>query len=259
MFKIRAEQMAEFDKARIPGFADYVVHHLKSFSPPHAKTMGEQGVREFAQSGLERANEYGFTRTGSVGLFVEMLILLGVKFDTDLQYPWAAEILNDNTIKDELARADLLWEKLMLFLKATRGTNQTMVKRAIQNAKFFKFDRITSQINDYRPALTKALSSVYPEKYEYLNGKTVERIIDHAIVQSEAMEVGTTKGICLFAILHFAMGKGFAEDPKFPWIAQTLMEKSNGPEKRIEILNRKFKAYLDDVLVNLNSGATNVR
>ena len=251
--KIRLAQMQEFDRARLPGFGDYIVNHFETFTPVHAKTLGEAGLRKLAEDGLIRAQAYGFTKTRSAGFFVELLIALGISFDSDPQYPWAREILNDTSIPDELERADALWEKLMEFLRQTRGPNQKFVVNTLRRAKLQDLPINSFSLDDYQVRLKENFESIYPEKHNFVGPEIVEKIIDGAVEQSNRYGLSDTKGICLFAIMHFAMGSGFAQDPKFPWIGETLTKHAGEPMKCIEKLTKKLRIYLNLVLTDLES------
>jgi hypothetical protein len=56
----------------------------------------------------------------------------------------------------------------------------------------------------------------------------------------------------LFINLMFALGHGFATDPQYPWISNTLYNSAvSDPDKRAERLYAKTMVYLDHVLANL--------
>ncbi|MBN1843959.1 MAG: hypothetical protein JW883_16990 [Deltaproteobacteria bacterium] len=77
----------------------------------HCKVLEEVNIRSAIRYGLKRAKGYGLTTERSVRLYIEMMFLLGSGFDADPQLPWAAEILNDETILAENLRIDLLRDK----------------------------------------------------------------------------------------------------------------------------------------------------
>lgn len=98
---IRREQMQALEEVQLPEFEDSIVAHLKDFSPLHSESLGEVGIRTLIRVGMERAKQHGFTYRGTVKFYIETIILLGIDFHTDPQYPGAGKILRDPSILDQ--------------------------------------------------------------------------------------------------------------------------------------------------------------
>src|SRR5262245_7401254 len=98
--------MLTLEEIRSPEFEDFMVTHLSDFSPLHSRSLGEPSIRSLINLGIERAKKHGFTRRGPVKFYIEAIILLGIDFDTDPQYPQAGNILRDKSITDQTQRAD---------------------------------------------------------------------------------------------------------------------------------------------------------
>ena len=95
MLVIREAQMEAFKEATRRTFEDEMVAHLAEFSPPLFKAIGEEQMRKAVHFGIGRADSHGFTFRGPTRLYLELMLLFGSYFDTDPQYPWAAEILSN--------------------------------------------------------------------------------------------------------------------------------------------------------------------
>ena len=113
MLTIRREQMEAFSKAMRRRFEDRLVVHLRRKFLDDYKKLGEQGVRARAQAGIERAAGYGVTIECDVARFVELMFRLTESFDTDPQYPWAAEVLGDADMGSH-PKMDLVCERAEL-------------------------------------------------------------------------------------------------------------------------------------------------
>ena len=253
--RIRNAQFSAFDEARLPGFDDFIVDHFRSFTPLHFDAMGEPAIRSLAKEGLSRANGYGFTKRGPVRLFTEMLILLGYRFDTDPQYPWAAQILNEQSDDEEVARADRLWEKLMDLLNAIRGPDQQFVSEALRRCRLLNPSAFDEEPNDFQAELIHQMKIVFPQKASFIGDQCLADIIGRARVLAEEWQLADNAGVSLFAACIFGMGHGFIDDPKNPWVKRTLEKnKSSSPRSRIERLYSKLMVYLEEVLNNLEAG-----
>jgi hypothetical protein len=249
---IRKEQMQAMEEARSPEFDDYMVVHLEDFSPLHSKSLGEAGIRTLIRVGMERAKKHGFTHRGPVKFYIESMILLGVDFDTDPQYPRPGEILRDKSISDQTKRADRIYAWLIDLLDGAGGPNRQYARQALERARTIPFQPIPIASANFEDEMILRMRENHPEKVEYLGEAVLRNLIPRAVEETKKYSVHTDAGVCLFIGLMFAVGHGFTGDPKYPWVANTL--KNSGikdPDKRVEKLYSKTMTYLDHVLQHL--------
>ena len=74
-------------------------------------------VRKLIRDSIESAKAYTITTERGVVLYTALAFLLGSGFGKDPQFPWAAKVLNNESILDENARVDLLYKEAMAFLE----------------------------------------------------------------------------------------------------------------------------------------------
>ena len=108
--QIRPEQINAFQVSAIENFIDSVVPHLREFFPETCADLGEPDTRAVVRLGIEMAQSYGIDREVFFCEFVDLIFLFGIDFDKDPALPWASEILLDESIQDQLALMDHLWE-----------------------------------------------------------------------------------------------------------------------------------------------------
>jgi hypothetical protein len=252
MLLLRKQQIEVFEKARSPEFDDYMVAHLKDFSPLHSASLSEAGIRKLISAGIERARKYGFTWRGSIKFYIETMILLGVDFDTDPQYPWPGKILRDASIPDQIQRADRVHAWLVELLAAAGGPNREYARQALHRARKIPLEPIAVSSPNFADEIIRRVKENHPEKVNYLGEAVLRGLIPRAIEETKKYSVSTDAGVCLFIGLMFAIGHGFAHDPKYPWIMNTLTNPAiTDPDRRIERLYSKTMTYLDHVLQHL--------
>jgi hypothetical protein len=252
MLLIRKQQIEVFEEVRSPQFDDYMVAHLKDFTPLHSASLREAGIRKLISVGIEQARRYGFTWRGPVKFYIEAMILLGVDFDTDPQYPWPGKILRDVSIPDQTERADRVHAWLMELLDAAGGPDREYAKQALNRARKIPLEPIPVSDPRFEDQIIGRMKENHPEKVLYLGETVLRNLISHAIEETKNYFVSTDAGVCLFIGLMFAVGHGFAHDPKYPWIANTLTNPAiTDPDKRVERLYSKTMTYLDHVLQHL--------
>jgi hypothetical protein len=223
MLTIRREQMEALEEAQKHQFALEMVEHLHSYSPTHAARIGDPELYQVARSGLARAEQYGLTLRGPVRLFIELMVLLGSHFDTDPQYPWAAEILNDRSTSDEMTRANVLQERAVNFYDTVLGPDYQYEHAAIRRLHAEDFEGFPEQdATAFRAELLRRLGGIYPEKSSYVGTASLTILLDNATQLANYYSMGTPAGVALVTALGFALDYRCDIDPQFPWIAQDL-------------------------------------
>jgi len=91
MFKMRREQMDAFRRESIREFEDGVARHVERCFPDRWAALGEGGVRQVIQRGVERAAVYGIVAERDVCKFIDLMLVFGADFDQERA--WARQIL----------------------------------------------------------------------------------------------------------------------------------------------------------------------
>jgi len=252
--RIRSEQIQVFEDAKAPAFEDYMVGHLRDFTPFHSKSLGEQGIRGLIRQGVDRAQKHGFTRRGPVKFYIETIILLGIAFDTDPQYPWLGQILRDPSIPHQVERADRAHAWLMEFLDAAGGPDRQYAKQALRRARKMPLPTIRASSAGFTDEALRRMEANHPEKVAYLGDTILRNLIPRAFEETPKYAIHTDAGICLFVDLMFAVGHGFANDPKYPWAADTLTNPAiTDANRRVELLYSETMSYLDHMLQHVEA------
>ena len=249
MLKIRDSQMKTLEDAALQRFENELIEHIKEFAPKHSEVIEEEGVREVVRLGMERAGKYGFTKRGSIRFYVELMFMFGSDFDTDFQLPWAEGVLNNDQIKSEMERADILHEKMVEYLEQVAGKDKEYSLKALERLDKARIEEYRTAGGDFDREAIAGLRSIYPQKYEYLGDELLQTLLQRAKDSARKFSVTSEKGKALFIALMFSLGHGFADDALFPWVKATMEEeKIPDPNERAERLERKMKIYLDRVL-----------
>lgn len=248
MLTIRGEQIKVFEQHAKKRFESETVLHIAKFSPRQFEILGEETIRQIIGSGLERAEGYGFTNRGPARFYVELMFMLGSDFDTDPQYPWAAELLRGHVQTGQMNRADHLYRNTMQYIEAVAGQNLEFERDAL--------NRVVGPValpfsgkdaGDIPPFFKK----IYPQKCEFLGDAVLEEIVRLGVSVAGAYS-RSSKASLLFTGLIFIFGHGCLTDQQFPWIANTLAAGAPGEEdKKIERLYSKTRSYLDNALIEL--------
>jgi hypothetical protein len=244
---IRDEQMEELRKAPLRAFEDEMVAHLAEFSPPLFKAVKENQMRVVICLGIARAGKYGITFRGPIRFYLELMLLFGSHFDTDPQYPWAAEILRDSA--PQMSRAERLYERTLDYRKNVGGPKDAHTLQALRNIRVLVDQPLTVSSDNFSSAILEAMTRVYPQKMAYVGENGLRVLIDAGIVAAQKYGFSSIRALALPVVLMFAFGHNCFHDPLYPWIERTLEEETiTDPEARARRLEKKAVIWLDHVL-----------
>lgn len=249
MLTIRANQMNIFKKAALLSFEDEMVKHLAKFSPPLYKTVGEEQMRKVIQLGINQAAQYGLTHRGPVRFYLELMLLFGSYFDTDPQYPWAAEILTNEDLGSQMQRAGRLYEKTMDYRQKVGGPEDIYTLEALKRIAVLARQPLNIPANNFIPIMQREIVHIYPQKAGYVGASGLEALIRKGMGGAKRQQFMTERGMTLVVVLMLAFGHGCGKDPLYPWIAKTLQdEKISSPEERVKRLENKSMTWLEHAL-----------
>jgi hypothetical protein len=84
MLTIRQAQFAVLSQLEVQKFEEWMLVHLKRFFPRQCAGGGDQRLREMVQYGIQRAAGYGVTAKRDVCKYIDLMIVFGRDFDTDV-------------------------------------------------------------------------------------------------------------------------------------------------------------------------------
>jgi hypothetical protein len=252
---IRADQMRTFHGTALCRFEDEMVAHLAGFSPPLFNAIEEEQLRLVIRFGIDRAQGYGITFRGPIRLYLELMLLFGSHFDTDPQYPWAAEILGDQSLGPQMHRADLLYQRTRDYRQGVGGPNDEYTLNALRNIAALARQPLPFSADNLVPGMLQAMSQVYPEKSGYIGEARLNVLIKAGLGAARTHGFSSVRAAALPVVLMFAFGHGCFNDLLYPWIANTVQDQSiTDPEARAKRLEKKAGTWLDHVLGYFDQG-----
>ena len=251
MLQIRREQMDVFVSAALDTFERTMRDHAKAFAPGHCAALGDEGVARVVRLGLERARTHGFSKRGPARLYIDLMLLLGSDFDTDPQYPWAAEILTDSGTSDQMRRAELLHRQTLDYVHDVAGPGNAYAKRALSRALGFTLEASSIGSEQMESALLLEMEESYPEKFRYVGTEALRKLMSRALELAAEHGLPSRRDARVFTARSFVLGHGFASDPQFPWVSSVLIPPQVAdPDDRGRRLYVKLMAYLKAAVAN---------
>lgn len=249
MLTIRKEQIEIFQQCTLRNFENNMIRHLHEFSPAQSEILGQDGLRKVVRLGVKQAESYGFTHSGPVQFYLELMFMFGSYFDTDCQYSWALDILTDDEIDDQTERADILYEKFIDYLDKVAGSDWGNARTSLGRISKQSFKDLEENKDDLEADILARFHLDFPQKCRYLGDRVLLQIIQLAAESAEKFSVSSNSGVKFFAQFMFMLGRGFSVDPLYPWCEGTLNDEAiTDPRERIKQLHSKGTAYLTKVL-----------
>jgi hypothetical protein len=170
------------------------------------------------------------------------MFMFGSWFDTDVQYPWAAEALWDDSLPDEMARAEALHMGMLAYLGSVFGPGRMFARKALRPLRAALLEPAPEDRDALRRQLPQVLERVYPGKCRWLGEARLNAVIDGAWKVAAVYSIDSPRALRLLTMFAFMLGHRFHEDPLYPWIAGPL------EAGRADRLETSAILYLDGVL-----------
>jgi hypothetical protein len=252
MLVVRDKQMAAMGAQR---FAREMTAHLRRFSGPLCRTLGDEQLGDAVRCGIASARAIGFTFRGPARLYLELMLLFGSHFSTDPQYSWLAEPLASDSASDQMTRAARLHKRSVAYWKAVAGPDDAYAFAALDNAR-----RLIRQhpVLSERPLAGDAgrlIASVYPQKAAHVRADAANALVTRAMATARVHRLPAVRGATVLLVLALVLGHRCSDDPLYPWIGQALeaAPQASG-EAAVQLLEDRALAWLDRVLEARSAG-----
>jgi hypothetical protein len=234
---VRSEQMLEFEKAAVRNFENRMIEHVKTFSPPHARVLNREQLREVVQLALRRAPEHGFETDANIQRYLDLMLQLGSHFDSDPQLEWAARVLGDDALPEASLKLSRLDYEATKYLKAVAGPRNEFREQALRRAREHPpLYGSSGQSPQFEAHAENWLRSTYPEKYERLGREGARPLIRAGKAAASQFSMLSDSAAGLLIGLMFLLGSGVFQDPQTPWAASVSRESSVPEADRVKRL-----------------------
>lgn len=99
-----------------PSFGHRLLLLLQMLAPAKYQALGDEPLRALVRTGYEAAKRHGFTTEPGMMNYITLAYVLGIGFDRDPVYPWAAATLSDPALANPAQRSAALRETALAHL-----------------------------------------------------------------------------------------------------------------------------------------------
>jgi hypothetical protein len=199
-------------------FAQLLFRHY----PKECRSAGDDRIRKFVQNGIQGAAGHGYLTLDTIGLYINLMMILGSDFDSDPQFGWAQSQLDDFSLAPP-ERIRALFRTTVKYLDQVVGTDSGHIVRAMVRIRKHDFEAPFAGAA-LENELAALLIQFYPEKAKF-QGDDVNLTLIHGATQRAAVHgIHGPNGISAYVTLAFMLGIGFDTDPMYWWAADSLAE-----------------------------------
>ena len=246
--QISSQQLDAFAPAARTRFEKEMFDGLRAFAPQLTRAAGDDALRTVIHTGIDRAEQHGFTHRGPVRFFLELLLSFGYGFDVDPQYAAFQPALHTTEV-DQMARAVTLHAAVRRYFDLVSGPDHRHALAAMTRLQAFAASEDLARWENARPERVLALcQEIYPEKYAYVGRPALAKLLAPCF-QPPAPRADPLPAAArpVVALLMYGFGAGILSDPMYPWVGQTFRDTAAAPDDLAERLKRRATLYLAEV------------
>lgn len=253
------EQLTALKPYVLDNYTDGLILHCNKLYPHLERTLSRERLKLSLKEAVYKAEESGFTQRGSVQFYIDMLVVFGMGFETDPQYPWIQQNLVQNKKLSELERSMALYQQVHLYLNEITGEqDQHLLASAVRLQKL-TLDNMNIERKTYIKDVHTLLYNVYPQKYQQSSKDDLTNLVRQGTIKAQAQyQLEKPNHAALIVLLMFVLGHQFDEDLFQPWIHQEKIQQYIGDNERlINKIVTRAKIWLDSA-IKANTKKSNV-
>lgn len=227
-FLISKKQIKAFERLPdLKSFEHQMFSHIAEHFPVHAGLLGRAGLSKVIILGIAKAKQYGFSTRYEVCLFIDMMIMLGSEFDTDIQLPFVSRLLNEQPSQEQLQKIEIVYKASIAHIEKTLGKEEVFPINALSKIRDLDLNELEKRLSvNFRQSLEEELKVLWPEKCIDHHKNIVSNLIDQGIAKANSYGFSKPLHNAYFVMFMFVMGHEFDKDPLYPWVEKVL----NDPE-----------------------------
>jgi hypothetical protein len=237
---------------RVPrrAFEADLANHFFRYYPAECRRAGRDQVLKMVQLGIDRAFVHGYETEREIGLYLNLMVILGCALDRDPQIPWALEQLNDFSIDDPFARIQRAFRSTVRYLEQCFGAENGQMARTLVRLRDFDLKQAPqSEGLQFQDDLCVLLQYFCPHKYAVQGEEANRALVWEGLERAEEYGIESSRGLTVYITLMFLLGAGFDQDPLYPWAGQVLRDRSLPDENtRVAELHGAAMKYVAEVL-----------
>ncbi len=215
-------ELEVFKQQKRTDFIDQLVPYFQAKDPFHTQAIGEKGLRQVIQLGIDNARQYGLTRESPVRLYVHLMLYLGSHFDTDPLLPWVHKALTTHqSSKTQSERTNTLRRHFLTYVEKTCGSQGEHLQNFMRACEAQMKNPVGILTNDQ---IISFIQHHYPKKYTNIGEDLLRKLIIHSQNLCDQHRLSKKPSCLILVCLRLIYGTEVMNDPLFLWIQKFFMK-----------------------------------
>jgi hypothetical protein len=228
------------------GFIDYMLGHLKKHFPVQSMLLQDEGLNNFIIAGIGHARSRGFSSRYQCCLFIDIMVMLGSGFDSDIQIPWFGELLEDGA-KGPDEKIDLLYQRTMTYLDTVAGKGMVFPMKQLEKLANMPVNKTpgSNPGAGFEQDIMPEFSNFWPQKFHVSGRINLQQLVISGMKKAAGYGFTAENSIAYFVLLQFLFGHSIDNDPLYPWVKEFLeISVEYSEEKKFLLLQELVKEKL---------------
>lgn len=212
---ITEKDIAMFDELVKVQDIKFYFRHCQEIFPLWVELMNEDKINLIIEQAIVKGNENLFKFVDTIQLYLDIMIMLGEHFQSDVQYASFNDILTQ-TDSSELNRAIQLSEHLNNYKEKVLGDDSTFFKEMIFVISISQLPVINE--HNFTTDLIRFLKHIYPQKVSFIGESTYIELIEwgreQAIIKYDFQ---SPEQQIVYILCIFVLGQYFDTDLTYHW------------------------------------------
>lgn len=234
---IRDAQLAPFREQADRAFEERLRPHFVEHFAAHCEWLGDERLLRVIRLGIKSARAHDYRGERDICLYISLMFMLGSRFDSDPQLPWAARLLRRSGQPATDRPIEAVYREAMAYLDRIAGQKNELLVRALM--RFRDYDAAT--LDGRSPEQVGGLlARLYPQKAAAIAGIALGGAGPTAAAAPgargchglavRAVDAAANHGMrgaaaaAIYAAHMLLLGTGFDDDPLYPWAAEVLRD-----------------------------------
>ncbi len=223
MFVIRDLQMHALFEPLRAGLASRLSANLERYFSDQCRLLGTVSLERTVSFGIQRAARHGFVTEREVFLYLSLMFMLGSRFASDSQLPWAGEALA-RTGHDKVTA---LYSAAMAYLDRTVGPrNEEHLKVLLRVRRLDLATAVGLQDVDFGVSMKQLLHQLHSRKCDQLGMAGLDALLSAGTAAAARYDITCRTGRTVYIVHMFLLGSRFDDDPQFEWAKAGLTDAS---------------------------------
>ncbi len=180
-------------------------------------------MRKLIWIGTRRAKARGLDGRSGAFLYVMLMFMLGSRFASDSQLPWAGEALA-RTGHDKVTA---LYSAAMAYLDRTVGPrNEEHLKVLLRVRRLDLAAAVGLQDVDFGVSMKQLLHQLHSRKCDQLGMAGLDALLSAGTAAAARYGITCRTGRTIYIVHMFLLGSRFDDDPQFEWAKAGLTDAS---------------------------------